>query len=62
MEQETTTIQVFKTDIKLAKRIMTDLGVDDMKNLFHVFVKAYYETRSGSPITRIVEEGLKNVQ
>jgi hypothetical protein len=57
MSQETTTIEVSELDVKLARRLMGEMGCKSLKELFHKFVANYMAISLGFAF-----EGEKDVQ
>lgn len=41
-EQKTTTIEVNEADVKLARRIMGEMGAKSLKELFHKWCEVYF--------------------
>ncbi len=52
MKDETTTIEVNRIDVRLARRIRDEMGCKSLKDLFHVFVNSYFAVKVGESLVK----------
>jgi len=57
---ETGVVRIFKTDIPLLEKLGAEFGVFGLPEIIHLFVRSYYEIRSGGSISKIIEGAIKD--